>query len=321
MATIVSELRVQKALASRVPRSAELKIEPGDKFRIYRETDKKYIGPYPVIRVDGKQLFIKINDREVQFSVHQAIQASTYHTILNGERLVHTLPEVLPKFSSTRESTKPDKKRTIPTVHITEVLHHMDPRTRFLEANKARELEIENLVRRGTWEMVLEEDVPKDANMITGSFFVTFEDVETEKPTFKARFVAHGNRDSDKDQFVHDSTTVRQSSVRLLVAIAAIMGFDVWTEDISQAYLQSASELLRELYLKPNRQLKVPAGYVLKLLRPLYGLADSGDYWHATFAKHLSDDLAMKPVASDISRFFRRTREQVTGLLASYVDE
>ncbi len=69
MATIVSELRVQKAVASRVQRNAELKIEPGDKVRIYRDTDKKYFGPYPIIRVDGKQLFVVINDREVQFSV------------------------------------------------------------------------------------------------------------------------------------------------------------------------------------------------------------------------------------------------------------
>ncbi len=30
-----------------------------------------------------------------------------------------------------------------------------------------------------------------------------------------------------------DLTTARQSSVCLLVAMAAIMGFDVWTEDIS----------------------------------------------------------------------------------------
>ena len=54
--------------------------------------------------------------------------------------------------------------------------------------------------------------------------------------------------------------------------------------------------------------------------RPLYGLADIGDYWHATFAKHLSNNLAMKPVASDMSLFFRRARGRVTGLIASYVD-
>jgi len=171
---------------------------------------------------------------------------------------------------------------------ITEILHYKDPRSRSqsLEAEKARQNEIENLVRRGTWKLVLEEEVPADGNIISGSFVITIKDVETDNPRFKARFVAHGNKDSEKHQLVHSTTTVRPSSVRLLIALAAILGFDIWSEDISQAYLQSASELLRDVYMKPNRQLDIPAGHILKLLRPLYGLADSGDYWHATFAKH-----------------------------------
>ncbi len=167
VAIIVSEMRVQKALTSRVPRNAELKIEPRDKVRIYRETDKKYVGPYLVFRVDNKQLFAVIKDREVQFSVHQAIEPSTYDEIVNGERLVHTLSKILPQLNSNKRRTKPSKKRIIPAVHITEVLYHTDSRTHGPEADTAHALEIENLVRRGTCEMILQEDVPKDANMIT----------------------------------------------------------------------------------------------------------------------------------------------------------
>ncbi len=59
---------------------------------------------------------------------------------------------------------------------------------------------------------------------------------------------------------------------------------------------------------------------MLKLLRPLYGLADSGEYWHATFAKHLTHDLGMKAVSRNML-FFRGAREQVTGQLASYVGD
>ena len=97
---------------------------------------------------------------------------------------MHALSKGLPKFSSTRRSTEPDKKQIIPTIHITEFLHHADPRIRTHEDEKARELEIENLIRRGTWEIAFEEDVPKDAIMITGSFVVTIKEVETEKPSF-----------------------------------------------------------------------------------------------------------------------------------------
>ena len=99
------------------------------------------------------------------------------------------------------------------------------------------------------------------------------------------------------------------------------MRLDVCTDDISQAYLQSASKLLREVYLSSNKHLQDPAGYILKLLRLLYGLADSGDYGHATFAEHLRKHLGMQTVDSDMSLFFRRARGQLTGLLASYVDD
>ena len=80
------------------------------------------------------------------------------------------------------------------------------------------------------------------------------------------------------------------------------------TEDVLRAYLQSASELLRGVYLRPNRQFHVPAGYVLKLLYPLNGLDGSGDDWHTTFSNHLTDDFGVKAVASDMPLFLRPAR-------------
>lgn len=55
MATITAEIRIQRALSSRVPRNTDLELHPGDRVRVYRETDRKYIGPFPVIRADGKK--------------------------------------------------------------------------------------------------------------------------------------------------------------------------------------------------------------------------------------------------------------------------
>lgn len=78
---------------------------------------------------------------------------------------------------------------------------------------------------------------------------------------------------------------------------------------------------MRDVYIRPNRDLEMPAGHVLKLLRPLYGLADSGDYWNATFAAHLRENLEMKTVRSDMSLFFRHVRGKFAGLIATYVDD
>ncbi len=238
MAIITAELQIRKALSSRVPRNADLVIEVGDLVRVFRENDKRYVGPYPVIRVDGTHVFIIDNHREVKFNKHQVLPASTYENNKSGEHFVTTLHSLLSKLSSNRLCKSPTvNRKEIPSVLITDVLHHYDPRMRSEQSDRARRQEIENLVRRGTWELVLEEDVPPGSKIISGSFVIAVKDVETDKPIFKARSIAHGHRDAGKHNLVHDSTNVRQSSIRMLIAPAAIMGFDIWTENISQTHL------------------------------------------------------------------------------------
>ena len=72
-----------------------------------------------------------------------------------------------------------------------------------------------------------------------------------------------------------------------LRALFPCFGFRVWSEYINNSYLQSASKLLRDVYLKPGKEFELPSNHLLKLLHPLYGLADSGDYWNETFASHM----------------------------------
>ncbi len=47
MATIFAEMHIQKALASRVPRNADLTKEPGDKVQIYHESDRTMLDSIP----------------------------------------------------------------------------------------------------------------------------------------------------------------------------------------------------------------------------------------------------------------------------------
>jgi hypothetical protein len=60
---------------------------------------------------------------------------------------------------------------------------------------------------------------------------------------------------------------------------------------------------------------------LLKLLRPLYGFADSGDYWGRTLSNHLRKDLGMESTTGDIALFFKIIQEKLGGLCATYVDD
>ncbi len=91
MAIITAGVRIRKAHSSRVPRNADLVIEVGDLVRVFRENDKRYVGPYPVIRVDGTHMFIIDKHREVKFNKHLVLPATTYDKIVSGELLVTTL--------------------------------------------------------------------------------------------------------------------------------------------------------------------------------------------------------------------------------------
>ena len=44
MGTITAELRIRTAILSKVPRNANPILKPGDQVRVFRETDKKYMG-------------------------------------------------------------------------------------------------------------------------------------------------------------------------------------------------------------------------------------------------------------------------------------
>jgi hypothetical protein len=68
----------------------------------------------------------------------------------------------------------------------------------------------------------------------------------------KSRFVIGGHRDIFLIDLVHTAKTVQQSSIRLLLSLAAILGFKVWSNDVSQAYLQASIPLLRDVYIRPD---------------------------------------------------------------------
>ena len=125
---------------------------------------------------------------------------------------------------------------------------------------------------------MLRDEILENANILNGRFVLAIKDSGTNKEVWKARYVVQGHKDKLKLSFVHDTSTAVQFSVKLLVGLAALFEFRLFSTDVTQAYLHSTEELSRDVYVKPSSKVDLESNQLLKLLKPLYGPADSGDY-------------------------------------------
>lgn len=66
---MVAELRITQGLCSRIPAAENYFISPSDSVRFFRKTDRKIHGPYNVLKVEDKQVFIDRGETIVQHNL------------------------------------------------------------------------------------------------------------------------------------------------------------------------------------------------------------------------------------------------------------
>lgn len=98
--------------------------------------------------------------------------------------------------------------------------------------------EVLGLVERGTFDIFFMEEVPDNANVLSGRFVLAIKPTEDGEIKYPARFVKGGHRDSYKHLMVHNSSSHQPHSVRLLLILALAFDFDFWLTYVTQAYLQ-----------------------------------------------------------------------------------
>lgn len=291
---IIAERRVRQGLKAAPPSAASAAITPGDMVYVWREGPRCWMGPVPVLDRNGKDCTVLLNQTPKSFNITQLKPA--------------------------RVSNPSPAEKTF--IFLTEVIEKSDPRAAQFDA--AKKAEILSLIDRGTFSIVLrpEDSRSPKPNILPSRFVLAIKHKDTGETKLKARFVVGGHRDREKRELVHVSNTVKHSSLRLLVAVAAIFGFDLWSMDVRQAYLQAATPLLRDVYVEPPRDvLNLNQGELLKLLKPLYGLSDAGDYWAKTLSSFHTQHLRMRQATGDFSLFMRHVAGKLVGMSATHVDD
>ena len=147
--------------------------------------------------------------------------------------------------------------------------------------------------------LVRREDVPEKENIIKGRFILAINDEGTNRELWKARFIGQGHQDQFKNELVHNIHVVRHQTTKLLIGLAAVFGFRIFSTHVTQAYLQSAESLRRDIFIDPPKEFELCSDELIKLLNPLYGLYESGDYWGRTYRSPLEEDLDMKACIFD----------------------
>ena len=136
----------------------------------------------------------------------------------------------------------------------------------------------------------------------------------TENPYEKTRLVIQGHSDEGKEYILTQSPTIQRASQRLMIALAPAlikMGLAMWLRDITQAYTQSGTSLQRLIlsYLPKEIQHLYPKDTIMVVLKPLYGIAEAGTHWWATYFKHHQEQLSMTTSTFDPCLLITTTKE------------
>jgi hypothetical protein len=104
----------------------------------------------------------------------------------------------------------------------TEILTQKDRRRFDPQFRAAKEKEIEEFARRGTWRVVWAEDLQDKANVMGGGFVLTINLKTISEDIFQARFVVQGHKHSQEFLLLHKAPTLHVISIRLLFCLASM---------------------------------------------------------------------------------------------------
>lgn len=121
---------------------------------------------------------------------------------------------------------------------------------------------------------------------------------------------------------LHISNTISPSYVRLLLALAGTFSFNVWSDNVRQAYPQDFEPLGRDIYLRDTgAEFDLKSNQCIKILRPLYGLYDAGNLWRNTLHEHHRIHIGMKARKVDPMIYYLIERKILVEVGGTYVDE
>ena len=112
-----------------------------------------------------------------------------------------------------RFGTTSVEAETTTDVLLTEIITRGDPRAYSPEMIAAKKAAIKNLLERGTFKVILKEELPPDGNILPGRFVLSINSTDDGEIMYKARYVIGCHRDKCKDFMEHSIFTLQPKSI------------------------------------------------------------------------------------------------------------
>jgi len=147
----------------------------------------------------------------------------------------------------------------------------------------SRRKEMDGLMARGVFKIV--RTLPEGERLFKTRFVDEIKG-STDKPFEKSRLVVQAFNDLGKRDILTQAPTIQRVSQRIIICLAAITGQGLYVRDISQAYVQSTTELNRPFFAQAPPEMNLKDGRILHIRRPLYGIPEAGTHWFRTYHTH-----------------------------------
>jgi Reverse transcriptase (RNA-dependent DNA polymerase) len=134
----------------------------------------------------------------------------------------------------------------------------------------------------------------------------------------KARLVARGNQDKEKDRVSSDSPVASSAAQRLVLALLAEKQWIPNSWDFTTAFLQGKS-LTRDVFVVPPIDF-VGSHVVWRLKKPIYGIVSAPKSWFDRLIE-VCRASGLTTATTDEGLLIMTSCEQVVGVLALHVDD
>jgi hypothetical protein len=285
-----------------------IKLPLQSEVRVWRK-NKGWQGPYKVLAYEGHNVTLELPNGPTNFRSTivasyfrgddqdnsdtpvdpSAAKGNTQDTIVyrpnSGSRVIKPRKRGRPKESRNKKSTTYISAKESSDHELAIKLRKSGVITApGLPFEKSDNIEVINLIARGIINFV-RYNAAKHESIIPLFKSRIIHEIKgkNDKPYEKLRWVIQGYNDRNKKNILTQSFTIQRISQRLIITITMpliIEGYVLELRDITQAYPQSSSELKRKIFAKLPKKLRnaYPSDTIIQIIRPLYGIAESGVY-------------------------------------------